>query len=399
MKSNHIILVVFSVLIIGICAVAFCATDDDSPPPKKMIKPAFQHKQGLTCVAFSPDGTMAATGCPNDPPNVYVWDLKTGQSIQEFDASHHVVSIGFSPDNKQIFAVSMGGMDRLEVWTIASGEKTHEIEIPYKGVHYFCEATFSNDGKCIAFGGVHDMKIRILNLATKEITELAGHKAPVVLFSYSPDGKKLATATRGDNGWDGNITIGADGDGSNDFDGGDGTIRIWNTETGEEIHCIGGFEDWILSIRFTPDGKYLISACFDGTVSMWDTKKYKLKKSFKIETEFKMQKVKDGGLMATGEQDMKNKMRRQKHYYRYKYKMHISPNCKTILVPAEKQFEIWDIKRRKCIKKFGDGNGERLAVSPDGKLSLSSEGDWVESVVLTLWDLKKGKKIVDSTEK
>jgi WD40 repeat protein len=350
MQKRRMIILFSGLIFLGGLMASHCIAGEEGPP-KKMVKPAFQHKQGLTCVAFSPDGSMAASGCPNNPPNVYVWDLKTGQSI------------------------------KIEVWDIKTGKKSHETKIPYQGQHYFCEAAFSPDGERIAFGGLEDNKIRVWTLEGGEMAEWEGHGAPVVLFAYAPDGTKLATATRGD------------------FNGGDGTVRIWDTKTGEEVHCLKEFDDWILSIRFTPKGKELITACYNGKVHLWDGKTYRKKKSFSIKSPLKMQKVKDGMVMGTNPEEMRKKMERQSHFFRYKYKMHISPNGEFILVPAEKTFEIWDIRRKRCVRKFGDGNGERLGISPDGKLCLSGEGDWNNKVVLTLWDLERGKEIVNSKEK
>jgi WD40 repeat protein len=51
----------------------------------------------------------------------------------------------------------------------------------------------------------------------------------------------------------------------------DGTIKIWNKETGECIRTLdhGG---WVNSVIESHDGKYIISCSADGTIKIWGAK-------------------------------------------------------------------------------------------------------------------------------
>ena len=50
----------------------------------------------------------------------------------------------------------------------------------------------------------------------------------------------------------------------------DGTIRLWDVETGAEIMKLKGHNLWILSLAFSPDGKRLISTSRDRILKLWD---------------------------------------------------------------------------------------------------------------------------------
>ena len=47
-------------------------------------------------------------------------------------------------------------------------------------------------------------------------------------------------------------------------------IRIWNAETGEQVHLLGGHQKAVNSLSWSPDGQKLASGSWDGTVIVWD---------------------------------------------------------------------------------------------------------------------------------
>lgn len=53
----------------------------------------------------------------------------------------------------------------------------------------------------------------------------------------------------------------------------DGTLRIWDTQTGEQLHSIAATEvqGWFISVAFSPDGTMIIAGCADGSITFWDT--------------------------------------------------------------------------------------------------------------------------------
>jgi WD40 repeat protein len=49
-----------------------------------------------------------------------------------------------------------------------------------------------------------------------------------------------------------------------------GTLKLWETRTGEEILELGGHITLISGLSFSPDGRFLASSSFDFGVKIWD---------------------------------------------------------------------------------------------------------------------------------
>ena len=119
-------------------------------------------------------------------------------------------------------------------------------------------------------------------------TTLKGHTANVLRVSFSPDGKRIASGSK-----DGTIRLwdvatgeelhafqfkGQDAvsvsfspDGKRIASGGQwGTIMLWDVATGEELHTLTGHKFAVLSVSFSPDGKRIASGSSDKTIRLWD---------------------------------------------------------------------------------------------------------------------------------
>jgi WD40 repeat protein len=50
----------------------------------------------------------------------------------------------------------------------------------------------------------------------------------------------------------------------------DGTVKLWDTASFQEVLSLGGQDASALALAFDPDGIYLASAHLDEAVRLWD---------------------------------------------------------------------------------------------------------------------------------
>jgi WD40 repeat protein len=58
--------------------------------------------------------------------------------------------------------------------------------------------------------------------------------------------------------------------------GRDRTIRVWDVTTGETLRTLGGHQDWVLSVAVSSNGRYIVSGSADKTIKLWAFESYQL---------------------------------------------------------------------------------------------------------------------------
>jgi WD40 repeat protein len=211
------------------------------------------HEGGGQSVAFSPDGETLASGGGRA---ITLWDMRTRKEKATFKGNS-VGSVAFSPDGKTLASASDDG---ITLWDLASGKSTATLE---KGGNR--SVAFSPDGKTLA-SARSDGSVQLWDLASGKqdpvFEWVIGPWGSASSVAFSPDGTALAA---------GGVTE------MMSLAIGSGRIMLWDPASRKEKTSFRCDSQNIESIAFSPDGKTLATASWNGKVQLWDTSTGKLK--------------------------------------------------------------------------------------------------------------------------
>jgi WD40 repeat protein/transcriptional regulator with XRE-family HTH domain len=230
------------------------------------------------------------------------------------------------------------------------------VELTLKGhTGPLYSAAFSPDGKRIATASA-DGTARIWDVNTgKELLRVkgssygAGSEAGHAWFvAFSPDGNLLATA------------------------GGDGVTRIWDASTGQQLISLEGHYDQVFTVAFSPDGNRLVTSSNDSTAKVWDVTTGEDLLTVREET------AEEGDTVLV-------------------WWATFSPDASQIATAVTSDFEggwtsIWDVESgQKMLTLPALGPTMRsVAFGPDGSHIVTAEDDRTAKI----WDARSGKLLI-----
>ena len=231
----------------------------------------------IYAVAFSPDGKFLATGSNNTDNSIRIWNCETGKPVGAYYGhSDKVVSVAFSKDGKRLLT---GSHDKTaRIWNVDESE-SKRMSRTFRGhSSWVLSAAYSPDETQIVTTGydgtavVHNIDTSVDEKKKSEkitLRPFAGHQGPVYSATFTPDGKSVVSA-----GYDGRILVWKPAEVElYDFN------KLKDRKKGETVKIIPdpkitrefrGHSKPVYSVKFSADGKLLVSCGQDSTVRVWD---------------------------------------------------------------------------------------------------------------------------------
>jgi WD40 repeat protein len=255
--------------------------------------------------AFAGDGKTLVT---SSEEGIMRWDLATLKLLRRYaTAQDRATMLALSPDGKTMAATVLrriefvnkqgqgmvthkGGTD-IRLWDVASGEEKGKLAEKMFMRHF----VYSRDGNRLAVAPTSDVEhVRILDVKTGAVSRdlkppTESRRVRHNVLCFSPDGKLLASGCdrngtiwlweadsgklrrplRG--GYRALLTVSFSPDSKLLVSAGDdATPRLWEVATGKLLHELTGHEEMVFSAAFSPDGKRIATASADTNILIWD---------------------------------------------------------------------------------------------------------------------------------
>ena len=211
-------------------------------------------------LAISPNGKTAVSGAYTY--DMMIWDLETGELTQTLTAFDGMIrSMSFSPNGDTLLSSDANG--DVVLWDTHTWEKLMDAKIHvagetgWSGLAPDVLVSIASDGRT-GLSSAEDQTLAVWDLVGAiEVRRFTGHQNLIFSAAFTPDGKSILTGS-------GNLSTFAGIPGEHN------DIRLWDLESGEELHLFEGHTDLIWVITVSADGKTALSGSFDGTLRLWD---------------------------------------------------------------------------------------------------------------------------------
>jgi WD40 repeat protein len=213
-------------------------------------------------LAFSPNNQTLVAACADK--SLVAWNVvyaagqpipaDFGKAIQIYTQGDAASDVAFAADGITFYS---GGADKMaRAWKFASDSPTRNFAHP----NFVDAVAFNAAGNTLATG-CHDGILRLFDLpknaALRQVNaHIMPQPSPIYCVAWSPDGKAVVSGSL------------------------DKSLKMWDAGSGNLIREFKGYDekmfprghrDGVFSVAFSPDGKFIASGSSDRTIKIWNT--------------------------------------------------------------------------------------------------------------------------------
>jgi len=222
------------------------------------IDDASRFADRVRALDFSSDGRLLATGGgePSRSGHVKVWDVDSGQLVQEFLNAHDdaVLGVKFSPDSERI--ASCGADKFVRTFDVATGQSLRRFE---GHTNYVLDVAWNGDGSRLASAGA-DALVKIWNSETgDQLRTISNFDKQVTGIRFIGDTPNIASSC------------------------GDARVRLHRSDNGSLFRNLTGSGDFLHGVDISGDGAVVVAGCHDSVLRIWDGNNGQLKQSLALD--------------------------------------------------------------------------------------------------------------------